>query len=71
MTQHFVDYRTPPCIVCHKTGTIKVLREHLEQYEAGTKVQHAFPEMPAELREQIMTGTHPACWDILTEGMDE
>lgn len=25
-------------------------------------VQDAFPTMPADKREQLLTGTHPGCW---------
>ena len=28
-------------------------------------MQNAYPELPAGLREQIISGTHPACFDAL------
>jgi hypothetical protein len=37
----------------------------------GAKVQDAFPTLSPALREQIITGTHPACWDEIFGDEDE
>jgi hypothetical protein len=46
----------------------------LEGYQKllrGAHVQDAFPKMSASLREQIITGTHPECWDQMMPKEDE
>ena len=55
---------TPKCPHCHKPGTVQVTRDGWERYtKRGELVQVAFPEMPADQREQLINGTHPKCWD--------
>ena len=34
-------------------------------------IQHAFPEMPMETRELLISGTHPECWDSLYKDEDD
>ena len=34
-------------------------------YEQGAFVQDAFPNLNIDEREQIISGTHPQCWDEL------
>lgn len=55
-------YATRRCAVCHKTGTIMVDEQELLDYLRGNYVQDSFKSMSAPLREQIITGTHPECW---------
>ena len=54
---------TKPCIHCGQTGTVAVKFDQLLKYAEGALIQDAFPDMPIELREQIISGTHPECWD--------
>jgi hypothetical protein len=61
---------TPTCFVCHQRGTVSVLTDDLRRYQEGALVQSAFPELTADLREQVINGTHPACWDKVF-GTDE
>ena len=37
--------------------------EQVIKYINGAHAQSAFPDMSIELREQIISGTHPKCWD--------
>lgn len=58
---------TPICPVCGEGGTIIV---QMNDYLLWTspnrpKIQDCFPSLSADLREQILTGTHPKCWEIL------
>lgn len=59
-----VEVPTRRCIHCGKTGTVTVPKAELE---AATKldgpIQQRFPNLTTEQREQIISGTHPACWD--------
>lgn len=54
-----------PCVVCNKSSEVELDREQYEQWQSGMHVQAAFPEMSAEDREILISGTHPECWDIL------
>ena len=36
----------------------------------GPYIQKAMPSVSADVREQILTGTHPACWDALWKDME-
>lgn len=55
---------TPPCMVCGKTSEMVVdSTAFFRWHDQGWLIQAAFPDMPAPEREQLKTGTHPACWD--------
>ena len=55
---------TRKCMHCGNAGFVfPVWHEDYARYMNGAKVQDAFPNMPAALREQIKTGIHPECWD--------
>ena len=58
-------YATRRCPVCHKTGSIMVDESELLQYLRGNYVRDSFKTMSAPLREQIITGTHPECWQAM------
>jgi hypothetical protein len=60
-----VTVPTRPCFHCGKGGEVEVLAEDLARYHAGALIQVAFPEMHRALREQLISGTHPECWDQL------
>jgi hypothetical protein len=58
-------YATRRCPVCLKTGTIMVDENELFLYLRGEYVQNAFKSLTIPLREQIISGVHPACWEQL------
>ena len=58
-------YATRRCPVCLKTGTIMVDENELFSYLRGNYVQEAFKSLTIPLREQIISGVHPACWEQL------
>ena len=60
-----MNVETPRCDVCLKTSMIEVREEDYDRWRSGWYIQAAFPEMRPEDRETLLTGTHPACWDIL------
>ena len=68
---------TRRCIDCGLTGELDVSAEQQEQYliwEAGgqrTFIQDGLSLLNADAREQILTGTHPSCWDRLFGVEDE
>lgn len=58
-----------PCIVCGTHNqTVPMLRDHYQRWQAGELLQVVVPEMPAEQREFLISGTHPECWDRLFGG---
>jgi hypothetical protein len=56
-------YATRRCPVCLKTGFVDVKEDELFTYLRGEYVQNAFKSLTIPLREQIISGVHPACWD--------
>ena len=58
-------YMTKRCLHCHKTGSIMVDEKELLHYLRGNYIQDSFKTMPVPLREQIITGTHPECWQAM------
>ena len=59
-----ITIATKPCVHCGKSGTIyPVWLRDYRIYMDGTHVQIAFPDLAPALREQIISGTHPECWD--------
>lgn len=58
-------YATRKCPVCLKGGTITVDENELLTYLRGEYVQTAFKSLTIPLREQIISGVHPECWQEL------
>lgn len=54
---------TPVCVMCGESSQIEVESEAFYSWRSGTLTQIAFPEMPADQREQLISGTHSKCWD--------
>jgi len=65
--QTFIPTRT--CPICGNTGEITMSVDDAEHGAnlrwAGALIQEAYPNTSAPEREQIMTGTHPKCWDAM------
>jgi hypothetical protein len=64
---------TKKCIVCGKRGKVYVDEEAVQKLRdggPGTYIQDAMPDLSAGLREQIISGTHPKCWDVLMTETD-
>jgi ABC-type uncharacterized transport system YnjBCD ATPase subunit len=36
----------------------------------GALIQEAFSDLDKSLREQIVSGTHPKCWESMTAGLE-
>lgn len=56
-------FATRRCPVCYKTGTIMVDENELFSYLRGNYVGEAFKSLSVPLREQIISGVHPKCWE--------
>ena len=60
-----ITLNTMPCRVCGGSSTMTVSASGYEAWRKGAYVQDAFPEMLADEREMLISGTHPSCWDSL------
>ena len=54
---------TKKCVWCGKQGVVQVDEKELYNYLRGNPVQESFKSLTTGLREQIISGTHPECWD--------
>lgn len=61
---------TPRCIVCGKTSELEVPAVTKTAMDAGMFIQDAWPGSTADQREMLISGTHPACWEVATGGED-
>ena len=60
-----------PCVVCGERGRVDVRRDGFLLFQAGVNVQEALPELDADQRELLISGTHAHCWaSIYPEGDD-
>ena len=56
---------TPTCVVCKQSSILTVPAAGYAVWKAGALIQDALPTLDVDTREQLMTGTHPACWDAI------
>lgn len=64
-------YATRKCSRCGKAGFLSVDEDQLFEWLSGGLIQEAFPGMPAPLREQLLSGIHPECWENIFAGIDD
>jgi hypothetical protein len=57
-----LDWLTPPCLICRQTGTLAVTRAEASALHRGELVQDVLPTLAGPMREQLISGIHPACW---------
>lgn len=69
--ENTITFATRNCMVCGESGFVEVPTAQYEAYQNGSLIQEAFPDMPAPLREQLLTGTHPECWEQMFAGLEE
>ena len=60
---------TPTCGMCGEQGVVEVPAVGFLEWNFGKLAQEAFPDLNVALREQIISGTHPKCWEQMTGGM--
>lgn len=66
-----IKVETTPCIACQKRSEMVVSEAGWAAFMKGALVQQAFPEMSADQRELLISGTHPKCWDEMFAGVEE
>lgn len=59
---------TPICGMCGEGGVVEVPAVGFLQWNFGMLVQEAFPDLDVSIREQMISGTHPKCWNAMTGG---
>lgn len=63
-----VMVRTPICFHCKELGQVLVDADGYRKWSAGYLIQDAFPGLSLEVREQLISGTHPECWNKMMKG---
>jgi hypothetical protein len=53
------------CRLCHVPRTLDISPAALAQWQAGTLIQNAFPDLTPGDRELIQSGICEACFDVL------
>jgi hypothetical protein len=56
-------YSTRKCLHCNKPGFLSIDEDELFAYLTGQPAQEAFKSLSNPIREQIISGTHPECWE--------
>ena len=51
------------CVFCGKEHVAHLDPEKVRRWQAGEKIQNVWPEMSADDRETLISGTCPDCWN--------
>tara|TARA_X000001382_G_scaffold28968_1_gene18497 strand:- start:133 stop:375 length:243 start_codon:yes stop_codon:yes gene_type:complete len=54
---------TKECIHCGTTGNVEIYTQELFYLNQGMNIQDAVKSLNIDYREQLITGTHPKCWN--------
>lgn len=67
-----MNVMTPRCVVCNKQAVIEGVDAlgYIRWSELGENIQDALPELDADQRELLITGTHAHCWEVMWGGDD-
>ena len=57
--------------MCNAGGFVEVSSEGYMARKKGALIQEAFSELDKSLREQIISGTHPKCWESMTARLEK
>ena len=63
-------YVTKDCPRCKKGGMLTIWEDDMVRYLNGAYAQDAFSDLLAPIREQIISGTHPECWNEIFKDDD-
>ena len=59
------------CTCCDEAYLFGVALSGVEAWRGGAFVQDAFPELPKQYREMLISGTCPSCWDAMFGSFDD
>jgi hypothetical protein len=64
---------TPKCEICGNRGVLDNVDAlgFLRWSELGENIQDALPDLDADQRELLMTGTHAHCWEKMWERFED
>jgi hypothetical protein len=64
---------TRKCVVCKQNGMLEDVDAlgFLRWSELGEDIVTALPELDADQRELLISGTHAHCWEILWAGKSD
>lgn len=65
---------TPICHFCRKGGQVEVpvmAMPELRDAIRGRPIQEILPSLTPSQREQIISGTHPECWELAIGQVEE
>ncbi len=64
---------TRKCVVCGERGMLEDVDAlgFLRWKELGENILDALPDLDADQRELLISGTHAHCWEKMWEGHDE
>lgn len=62
---------TRQCFKCQTVFNINLTIEEYERWIGGMLIQEAMPNLSAEIRELLISGTCPECWKMLMESNEE
>ena len=62
---------TKPCFHCGQAGEITIEAQELFYLNQGWNVQEAVQSLDIDEREQLISGVHPNCWEVMFGGIEE
>ena len=60
-----------PCRLCQEVTDLTVNAEGFVNWQAGEYIQDALPELSADMRELLISGTCPTCWEKMFPSDEE
>ena len=60
-----------PCRLCNEAKDLTVNIEGFIAWQGGKLIQEALPELDADDRELLISGTCPTCWDKMFPSDEE
>ena len=61
----------PKCVVCGVQSAFELPGTQVDRWKGGQFIQDAMPQLTADEREVIVSGTHPDCWDELWKDTEQ
>jgi hypothetical protein len=63
MSDTVISYVSRACMECGQVSIVEVNADALKAWKSGQiPIEQAFPNMNADEREVLITGTHSECW---------
>ncbi len=58
-----VEFKCKPCPFCGKQSILELRADKIRDWQDWQHIQDAFPELTADQRELMLSGTDSDCWD--------